>query len=65
MYICRALFLAWAVAQGRKHGYSSFSLEIVEYCELGNLLERENYYFNLLKPEYNLCLSFKTDTRLE
>jgi group I intron endonuclease len=37
-----------------KHGYNNFSLEIIEYCEPFSLLERENYYFMLLKPEYNI-----------
>jgi group I intron endonuclease len=37
-----------------KHGYNNFSLEIIEYCEPSELLERENYYFMLLKPEYNI-----------
>lgn len=37
-----------------KYGYSNFSLEILEYCNLDNLLEREQYYFNNLKPDYNI-----------
>jgi group I intron endonuclease len=37
-----------------KHGYSKFSLEILEYCTLDNLIEKERYYINLLKPEYNI-----------
>jgi hypothetical protein len=37
-----------------KYGYSNFSLEIIEYCELSNLIEREQYYIDLLKPEYNI-----------
>lgn len=45
MYICRSLL---------KHGYSNFSLEILEYCEIKDLLEREDYYFKLWKPEYNI-----------
>jgi hypothetical protein len=44
MYICRALL---------KHGYPNFSLTILEYCEPSKYLEREDYYFQLLKPEYN------------
>jgi hypothetical protein len=59
MYIYRALF---------KHGYSNFKLEILDkkiyiyflikyiyfiYCDPSMLLERENYYLKLLKPEYN------------
>ncbi len=45
MYINKALL---------KHGYSNFSLEILEYCKIEDLLEKENHYFKLLKPEYNI-----------
>lgn len=39
-----------------KHGYSNFSLEILEeYCSASKLLERENYYIKSLEPEYNIC----------
>jgi len=37
-----------------KYGYSNFILEILEYCERSLLIEREQYYFDLLKPEYNI-----------
>ena len=37
-----------------KYGYSNFSLDILEYCELDVLIKREEYYINLLKPEYNI-----------
>jgi hypothetical protein len=30
------------------------TLEILEYCKIEDLLERENHYFNILKPEYNI-----------
>jgi len=33
-----------------KHGYVNFSLDILEYCEINVLIEREQYYLNLLKP---------------
>lgn len=46
MYICRALL---------HHGYSNFSLEILEYCEVSVLLQREKWYFGLISPEYNLA----------
>lgn len=45
MRICRALL---------KHGYSNFSLEILEYCEPAKCIEREGFYLNMLKPEYNI-----------
>ena len=37
-----------------KYGFSNFKLEILEYCDLDNVIEREQYYINLLKPEYNI-----------
>lgn len=37
-----------------KYGYSSFKLEILEYCDINNLLKREQYYLDNLKPEYNV-----------
>ena len=43
--ICKALL---------KYGYSKFSLEVLEYCSKENLLNREQYYLDLLKPEYNI-----------
>jgi len=48
MAICRALL---------KYGYSNFSLEILEYCEPSKCIEREQYYIDLLKPEYNISLT--------
>lgn len=43
--ICRALL---------KYGYSSFKLEILEYCEPSVIIEREQYYIDNLNPEYNI-----------
>ena len=37
-----------------KHGYSNFKLEILEYCNPEKCIEREQYYIDLLKPEYNI-----------
>lgn len=37
-----------------KHGYSNFSFEILEYCTKENVLEREQYYMDFLKPIYNI-----------
>ncbi len=37
------------------HGYSNFSLKILEYCDPAILLKRENYYFKLIVPEYNIA----------
>ena len=44
-YISRALV---------KYGYSSFSLDILEYCDKIVVLIREQYYIDLLNPEYNI-----------
>ena len=43
--ICKALL---------KYGYSEFSLEIVEYCEINEVLKREQFYLDSLNPEYNI-----------
>jgi group I intron endonuclease len=37
-----------------KYGYSNFSLDILEYCEPSILILREQYYINILNPEYNI-----------
>lgn len=36
-----------------EEGYGSFTLEVLEYCNKSILIEREQYYIDLLKPEYN------------
>lgn len=38
-----------------KYGYSNFSIDILEYCESSLCISREQYYLDLLKPEYNIC----------
>jgi group I intron endonuclease len=47
MAICRSLL---------KYGYSGFSLEILEYCEVSELLTREKHFMVLIKPEYNISM---------
>ena len=37
-----------------KYGYSKFSLDILEYCKPDLLIKREQYYIDLLEPEYNI-----------
>lgn len=38
-----------------KYGFDKFKLEILEYCKEGiNSIYREQYYFERLKPEYNI-----------
>ena len=38
----------------KKYGYENFSLTILEYCDKGVLTEREQFYFDTLKPVYNI-----------
>jgi group I intron endonuclease len=45
MRICLALL---------KYGYSNFRVEILEYCEPSQCIEREKHYIKLLSPEYNI-----------
>jgi len=37
-----------------KYGYYNFSIDILEYCEPSLLIKREQYYIDILKPEYNI-----------
>jgi group I intron endonuclease len=37
-----------------KYGYSSFTLEILEYCAPSEAITREQYYLDLLNPDYNI-----------
>src|SRR5580658_7156322 len=37
-----------------RHGYDDFTLEILEYCNIDVLIEREQYYINHFKSEYNI-----------
>lgn len=39
-----------------KYGHENFTLEILEYCDKNLTIEREQYYFDLLKPIYNILL---------
>lgn len=38
-----------------KYGNDCFIFEIIEYCEIEKLVEREQYYIDTLNPEYNIC----------
>lgn len=46
-----------------KYGFSNFTLEILEYCSEENLLKREQYYLDLLKPQY--CGTSRINFRLQ
>jgi group I intron endonuclease len=37
-----------------KYAKENFSLEIIEYCEPEQCIEREKYFIKLLSPEYNI-----------
>jgi hypothetical protein len=37
-----------------KHGYTNFSLTILEFCEKDSLMSREKHFFEIHSPEYNL-----------
>ena len=37
-----------------KYGHTNFRLDILEYCSKDKLLEREQYYIDLINPEYNI-----------
>lgn len=37
-----------------KYDYDNFNLEILEYCKYNKLTEREQYYIDKLKPQYNI-----------
>ena len=56
-----------------KYGYSNFNLYILEYCKKLDVLVREQYFINIIQPEYNILktagsvLGFKhkLETRLK
>lgn len=43
-----------------KHGKNNFVFEIIEYCSPEICLDREQFYIDLLKPEYNICLDARS-----
>lgn len=38
-----------------KYGELSFAFEILEECEIHQLIEREQWWFDCAQPEYNIC----------
>lgn len=38
-----------------KYGYSSFRLDILEYCEKSECINREQFFIDTLSPYYNIC----------
>lgn len=37
-----------------KYGHANFNLKILEYCPVNDLMLREQYYLDTLKPDYNI-----------
>lgn len=37
-----------------KYGYTNFSLTILEFCDIDNLMPREKFFFEVYSPEYNI-----------
>lgn len=37
-----------------KYGHMEFTLDILEYCPKSELINREQYYIDILNPEYNI-----------
>ena len=38
-----------------KNSSNNFIFEVIELCELDKLIEREQFYIDTFKPEYNIC----------
>jgi hypothetical protein len=38
-----------------KYGHSNFHVNILEYCEPNLLLDREQFFIDVLQPKYNVC----------
>ncbi len=49
---CKYIMIIYKVLLA--HSLENFTLEILEYCEPSVLIEREQYYIDLLNPEYNI-----------
>jgi group I intron endonuclease len=37
-----------------KYGSENFECDIIEYCDINNLIEREQVWINFFKPEFNI-----------
>lgn len=46
---CQHLQSSWT-----KHGESAFEFSVIEVCNRDDLLQREQYYLDTLKPKYNV-----------
>lgn len=46
---CHHLQAAWNL-----YGCDCFSFSVIEYCDIDKLIEREQYFIDQLRPEYNV-----------
>lgn len=37
-----------------KYGFNNFAFSIIEYCPVEELSKREQYYIDMIKPQYNI-----------
>lgn len=47
-----------------KYGSSAFEFSVIEYVETDELIPKEQYYFDILGPEYNVCKTAGKNSRL-
>jgi group I intron endonuclease len=47
----------------KKDGFENFNLGILEYCLKEDLTKREQYYIDLLNPEYNILLKIYSSSK--
>lgn len=40
-----------------KYGKESFEFKVIEHCDKEDCIKREQYYLDLYKPYYNICLN--------
>jgi len=46
-----------------KYGYTNFSLTILEICDKDSLMSRENHFFEVYSPEYNILITAGSPSR--
>lgn len=40
-----------------KYGEDNFEFSLIEECDVSNLLQKEQFYLDNIKPVYNICTS--------
>jgi len=38
----------------REYGFNNFAFSVIEYCPVEKLRNREQYYIDMLQPQYNI-----------